>query len=83
VGIAVYSSSQAERLFGGFKTLFAPMGYLKNFFPGNTFDSISIQNYEGLKQMMIELQKISDDEFFKRFSLGEYRWDAFLNKQKN
>jgi hypothetical protein len=77
IGISVYSSTQAERLFGGYKTVFAPMGYLANFFSDERLDGISVQNYNELRAMFEKLNGMDDDEFFRAYGLGEYRWDSF------
>jgi hypothetical protein len=77
IGISVYSSTQTERLFGGYKTLFAPMGYLPNFFSDERLDRISAQNYEQLKNLIESLKKMSETEFFEHYDLREYKWDFF------
>jgi hypothetical protein len=77
IGISVYSTLQTERLYGGYKTLFAPMGYLKNFFQEDRFENISIQNYDDLKRLVDATSKMSADEFFKNYDLEEYRWPHF------
>jgi hypothetical protein len=78
IGISVYSSTQTERLFGGYKTLFAPMGLLKNFFPGDTFSQISLESHEHLRNTVLTLTKKTDDEFFDENNLREYRWDNYI-----
>jgi hypothetical protein len=77
IGISVYSSTQAERLYGGYKTIFAPMGYLSNFFSDERLDKISAQNYGELKGLIETLSRMSEMEFFDQYDLREYRWDFF------
>jgi len=77
IGVSVYSSTQAERLYGGYKTLFAPMGYLANFFSDERLDKISAQNYQELKSFINKLNKMSASDFFDNYGLNEYRWSSF------
>ena len=79
IGISVYSSTQAERLYGGYKTVFAPMGYLANFFSDERLDQISVQNYSELKSLVEKLNRMDETDFFNTYSLNEYKWDFFNN----
>jgi hypothetical protein len=77
IAISVYSSTQIERLYGGYKTLFAPMGCLENFFSDNRLSSISVQSQEGLIQMLKKVLPMTDEDFFENYNLMDYRWDTY------
>jgi hypothetical protein len=77
IGISGFSSSQMERLYGGYKTIFAPMGNLRDYFADERLDAISVQNYDELKQLIEKLSVMSDEDFYKEYNLKEYRWDAY------
>lgn len=77
VAISGFSSVQIERLYGGYKALFAPMGFFKDYFGDERLNTISANNYNDLDNLLTICREISADEFFRKFNLTDYRWDAF------
>lgn len=80
VAISGFSSAQMERLFGGFKTLFAPMGFLKNYFSDERLDAISVNSTNELEELIKKVLPLTAEEFFRKYNLNDYRWDAYPNK---
>jgi hypothetical protein len=74
VCVAGFSSSQIERLYGGFKTLFAPMGFLSNHFGDSRLEKISANNYEEFSQLVLSTLEMDPSEFFEKYELQEYLW---------
>jgi hypothetical protein len=77
VAISVYSSTQIERLYGGYRTMFAPMGFFENFYSDDRLNAISVKNDIELAKMIEKLLTITDEDFFKIFNLMDYRWDSY------
>lgn len=77
VAVSGFSSSQMERLFGGYKTIFAPMGFLQNYFADKRLNHISVQNYQELKLLLEDFRSMNDTTFFDKFNLKQYRWDSY------
>jgi hypothetical protein len=77
IAVSGFSSVQIERLYGGYKTIFAPMGYLENYFSDSRLDKISAQNYSELKNMIEKIGVIDSELFYQEYGLFDYRWDAY------
>ncbi len=80
VSVSGFSSSQIERLYGGYKTLFAPMGYLENYFTDERLKGISANSEQELLTLLKNAFSISSDQFFEKYSLLPYRWDNYKLK---
>lgn len=77
IAVAGFSSVQIERLYGGYKTIFAPMGFLENYFEDTRLEAISAGNDVELKNLLAGCLILSDSEFFKRFGLQAYHHDYY------
>lgn len=82
VSISGFSSAQFERLFGGHKTLFAPLGYLDNYFSDKVLDQISINTIEDFDSILISTINKTVDAYFEIEGLRKYRWDSYSILQK-
>lgn len=78
--ISGFSSSQLERLFGGFKTIFAPMGELDNYFPDEALEEITANSYEELENLIKYYLGKGDEEYFSIDGLKKYHWNWYLDK---
>lgn len=77
IAVSGFSSAQIERLYAGHKTLFAPMGFLDNYYSDSRLDAISVKSCKELKAKIEEFKNLSDDVFFEKYNLKEYRWDFY------
>lgn len=77
VAISGFSSAQIERLYGGYKTLFAPFEYLENYFKDPRLDAISGTSSEQLTALIEGTMNKTADEFFIDNNLLDYRYDYF------
>jgi hypothetical protein len=73
LAIASISSVNIERLFCGFKTLYAPIGAEHEFFSGSSLDNIVARTPERLMDLLNRSVTMTDDEFFQSFDLEAYR----------
>lgn len=72
ISISVSSNTTYERLFGGFKSIFAPY-YLPNFpIRGNVLENMCARNYEELEKKILQFDAMTDDQFFSELGLKEY-----------
>lgn len=82
ISISVSSNTTYERLFGGFKSIFAPY-YLPNFpIPGNALENICIRSYESLEKRIMEFDAIDTESFFETTGLRLYhhKYRKFSNQ---
>lgn len=86
ISISVSSNTTYERLYGGFKSVFAP--YQLPLFPhkGNALEFICARNYNMLEEKILQFDTLTDDEFFNISGLKKYhheycRFDS--NKKLN
>lgn len=72
ISISVSSNTTYERLYGGFKSIFAP--YKLPLFPhkGNALEFICARNYNMLEEKILQFDAMSDDEFFNDTGLKKY-----------
>lgn len=77
VAVSGFSSAQFERLFGGYKTLFAPLGFLSNYFSDNTLDLISIHSKNDFDIQLLTAMNKTVNEYFETEGLKAYRWDSY------
>lgn len=73
LAIASISSVNIERLFCGYKTLYAPIGAEHDFFSGSSLDNIVARTPEKLMDLLNRSVTMTDDEFFQSFDLEAYR----------
>ena len=72
IGIAGTSNTIYERLFAGYKSLFAPY-YIKNFPIANSnLASLSVKSYEELESKILNFSQLNPKEFFEQNNLWEY-----------
>ncbi|MBM3427362.1 MAG: hypothetical protein FJX95_01110 [Bacteroidetes bacterium] len=76
LALASVSSVNIERLFCGYKTLYAPIGAEHQFFSGSTLDNIVARTPEKLMQLLKESMQLNENEFFERYELTEYRYSS-------
>lgn len=76
LALASISSVNIERLFCGYKTLYAPIGAEHQFFSGSTLDNIVARTPARLKQLLEESMQLNENEFFERYELTEYRYSS-------
>ncbi len=81
LAVSGFSSAQIERLYGGYKVLFAPMGHMKNHFSDERLDDISAQSYIDLEKKLDEILLMSDETFFDFYKLKDYHWTSYELKQ--
>lgn len=74
------SSSQFERLFGGFKTILAPMGELDNYFLDDSLIPITANSHLELLGLIDKYARCSEYEFFSNKGLIKYHWSWYLEK---
>jgi hypothetical protein len=73
LALASISSVNIERLFCGYKTLYAPIGAEHAFFSGSSLDNVVARTPERLMQLLKQGMEMSEDEFFSTFDLENYR----------
>ena len=82
--VSGFSSSQFERLYGGFKTVFAPMGEMHDHFVDKSIDAISANTNLELEQLLGNNLGNSTNLFFTQNKLSQYNWKWYekitLNK---
>jgi hypothetical protein len=77
ISISVSSNTTYERLYGGFKSIFAPY-YLPNFpIPGNPLEHICVRSYADLETRILNFDAMDTNAFFESTGLQAYH---FKNK---
>lgn len=72
ISISVSSNTTYERLYGGFKSLFAPY-YLPKFpIPGNPLENICVRDYPSLESKILALDAMDTESFFSTMDLKKY-----------
>lgn len=74
LALASVSSSNMERLFCGYKTLYAPIGLTIDLFEGTAVDRIVCKSKDALMAKIDETLQCSIDEFFQKNGLKGYRF---------
>ena len=77
VSVASVSSVNIERLFCGYKTLYAPIGAEVEFFGHSALDQVVARSETELHLLLEKAFACSDDEFFSSFQLAAYHHRAF------
>jgi hypothetical protein len=74
LALASVSSSNMERLFCGYKTLYAPIGLTIDLFEGTAVDKIVCKSKEALVAKIDESLQFTSDDFFNKNGLKGYRF---------
>jgi hypothetical protein len=77
IGIAVMSTAQMERLFGGFKCIYAPLSIYQLNFSDPRLEKIIAKNKNELINLINLLSKMTEKEFFEEFNLWDYHHTKF------
>jgi hypothetical protein len=83
VAIATISTAQIERLFGGYKSVFASLSSLKSPFSDERLQKISANSYEELISLVDNVLGKSEEDFFKDYNLEDYHYSKFKNLPMN
>lgn len=75
--IAAYSSTNLERLYAGFKTLYAPLNMRLDYYSGNAIEHIAAFNENELEPLLNKTLKQSTADFFSKYHLTEYHHEHF------
>ena len=78
--IAGFSSSQFERLFGGFKAILAPMGEMDDHFLDDSLIPIIANSHLELLALIDQYTGCSENEFFLNKEFRQYHWSWYLDK---
>jgi hypothetical protein len=73
LALASISSVNIERLFCGYKTLYAPIGAEHDFFSGSSLDNVVARTPQKLMDLLSQCVKMTEEEFFQTFDLKAYR----------
>lgn len=73
LALASISSVNIERLFCGYKTLYAPIGAEHDFFSGSSLDNVVARTPQKLMDLLSQSVKMTEEEFFQTFDLKAYR----------
>ena len=76
VTVTAVSSANIERLYCGYKAMFAPLGAEMEFFSGSTLDNIVCRSEDQFDAMLMDIRSKEEDEFFSSDDLKPYRFDA-------
>ncbi len=79
VSIAAYSSTNLERLYAGFKTLYAPLGISRDYYAGSEIENIAAFDEDHLEILLRESISMSNSEFFKKYDLEAYHNNFYKN----
>ncbi|WP_306640426.1 hypothetical protein [Sanyastnella coralliicola] len=77
IAAAAFSTILYERLFCGYKTLIGNYGMEHFPMKGSTLDGICFNSGEQLSKKLLELESVTRNEFFERYGLEAYRFDAY------
>lgn len=77
VSIATISTAQIERLFGGYKSIFAPLSALDNPFSDDRIQRISAESKPKLENLLEQVLSLSEAEFFENYNLEDYHYSKF------
>lgn len=75
--IAAYSSTNLQRLFCGYKTLYAPLKFSYKIYQGSSIQNIAPTNKKQLFEKLDSTLKLSDKEFFTHNNLWEYHYSKY------
>lgn len=81
--IAAYSSTNLQRLFCGYKTLYAPLKIKNKLYENSSIENISATNETQLTQLLDQTIAMSDNEFFSFYKLKDYHYSSYNIKFKS
>lgn len=70
--IAAYSSTNLERLYAGFKTLYAPLGMRTDYYAGCEVENIAAFKESDLEVLLDKTLNQETEDFFKSNDIGKY-----------
>ena len=77
VSVASISSVNIERLFCGYKTIYAPVGASMDFFGGSELDHIVAKTAEDLRNLLERSFQLTETDFFRVYELNEYHFSHY------
>lgn len=78
VGVCLYSSALFERMFAGYKGVFAQPDMPHDYFMHGAIDRVVAHDEEGFHAMLDDALARSAEDFFAHHGLEAYRWDHAL-----
>ncbi len=81
VTVTAISSANIERLYCGYKAMFAPLGAQVEFFSGSTLDNIVCREEEGFDAMLLDILSKDEGDYFSSYALTPYRFDAIRTQR--
>jgi hypothetical protein len=82
VSIAAYSSTNLERLYAGFKTLYAPIGIREDYYSGDSLENISAFNKEEVSLLILREMQNEPSQFFDKNELWPYHYSRYRFSQQ-
>lgn len=76
VTVTAISSANIERLYCGYKAMFAPLGAEMEFFSGSTLDNIVCRQEEKFDELLSDILSREEEDFFHHYELLPYRFDS-------
>lgn len=76
VTVTAISSANIERLYCGYKAMFAPLGAEMEFFSGSTLDNIVCRQEEKFEELLTDILSREEEDFFHHYGLLPYRFDS-------
>lgn len=70
--VSVSSTVSFERLYCGFKSLYAPLCFEKGFFDGTKLEAITIRDSEKFDSFLLRNSELGTEEFFATNNISEY-----------
>ena len=75
LAVSSHSSTNLQRLFCGYKVLYTPMKFNDKLFPNTSLENISCYDYESFEKKVKESLSISEDDFFIKNGLEQYKYE--------
>jgi len=75
--IAAYSSTNLQRLFCGYKTLYAPTKFTNNIYTGFDMETIVGYNEKQIIQLLDNTLKMNDELFFSNYKIERYHYKSY------
>ena len=76
VTVTAISSANIERLYCGYKAMFAPLGAEMEFFSGSTLDNIVCRSEGSFDALLSDILSRSEEDYFNHYQLQPYRFDS-------
>ena len=75
VTVSLYSSATFERLYAGYKGVFAQPGFGPNYFPG-AIDGVVALEQSAFNALLERVLHLTAEAYFSDLGLQDYRWDS-------